>query len=127
MFWNRYFFPSFLAMLVVVSFHWLGCLNDLYNRIWWYDIPLHFLGGLWVALFTLWITSTQYGLCLKKYVTIKNLLLFVFCFGIAWEFLELALRFNSISDVGYVWDTTHDLIMDVLGASLVSFFYRKSL
>jgi len=127
MFWNPYFIPSFVVMLVVVAFHWLGSLQDFYSTVYWYDFPMHFMGGAWVALCTLWIISTSQGSFLKKFLSIRNLMLFVFVFGIAWEFLEIALRFTSIHDAGYLWDTTHDLIMDVLGAGVVSWVYTKSI
>lgn len=125
MFWNRYFIPSFLVMLVVVAFHWLGSLQDFYSTTEWYDFPMHFMGGVWVALFTLWVLSTQYGAKLLRFLTIRNLIVFVFVFGALWEVLELVLHFTNIHDIGYLWDTTHDLIMDVLGAGLVSLIYKK--
>ena len=127
MFWNKYFIPSFLVMLVVAAFHWLGALQDYYSKVLWYDIPMHFMGGVWVALFTLWVVSTQYGSYFKKYLGIRNLILFVFVFGFAWEILELILRFNSISDVGYTFDTVKDLIIDMLGAGMVVCIYKKSI
>lgn len=127
MFWNKYFLPSFLVMLLVAVLHWFGSLNYLYFITNWYDFPMHFLGGAWVALFTLWAVSTQYGSFFKKYVTLRNLVLWVFFVGVAWEFLELALQFTNFHDIGYTWDTSHDLIMDIVGASFIAFVCKKSI
>lgn len=125
MFWNIYFIPSVLFMLLVVGLHWVGTLNQFYFSTEWYDIPMHFLGGVWVALFTLWALSTQYGVFFKKFLNIRNLLVWVFIVGVAWEVFELAMHFNSIHDIGYTSDTTLDLIMDMLGAGAVVCFYKK--
>jgi hypothetical protein len=114
-------------MLLVVSLHWFGTLKDFYYLTNWYDFPMHFLGGAWVALFSLWAVSTQYGTFFKKYISIKSLILWTLAVGIAWEFLEIGLHFNNIHDIGYAWDTTHDLIMDVVGASVVAAIYKKAI
>lgn len=126
MFWNRFFLPSFLVLVLVAVLHWFGSVSDLYSTTDWYDFPMHFLGGMWVALSTLWISYTSYGTFLKKYVSVRNLILFTFVFGFAWEILELLMHFTTIHDVGYAWDTTHDLIMDTLGAFVVTRIYKKS-
>ena len=127
MFWNKYFIPSFLVMLLVTGLHWIGTLNDFYFSTEWYDFPMHFLGGVWVALFSLWAVSTQYGTFFKKFLSIKSLILWTLVVGVTWEFLELGLHFNNIHDIGYALDTTYDLIMDVLGAGVVAFVYKKSI
>lgn len=127
MFWNKYFFPSIIVMLLVVAFHWLGSLQDLYSTVDWYDIPMHFFGGVWVALFALWAIGTQYGTFFKKYLSVSSLLLWVLFVGVSWEVLELALKFNSIDDMGYAFDTTFDIILDMLGAAAVVSIYKNNI
>ncbi|HEY0907879.1 MAG TPA: hypothetical protein VGE35_00860 [Candidatus Paceibacterota bacterium] len=125
MFWNRYFIPSFVLMVIIAALHWVGSLSDYYSADSLFDVPMHFMGGAWVALFALWFIATQYGAFLRKFLSVRNLLVFVFVFGVAWEFLELALKFNTIYDTGYGFDTTVDLIMDMIGATVVVRLYGK--
>ncbi len=127
MFWNRYFLPSFALMVFIAVLHWIGALSDYYSTTEWYDIPMHFMGGAWVALFGLWVTGTSYGAFLGPFVNIRNLFLYTLAVGVAWEFLELALEFNSLGDVGYWPDTMLDLVMDLLGTSVVVGIYKKTI
>jgi hypothetical protein len=127
MFWNKYFRPSVIIMLVVVALHWAASLEGLYWSLRWFDIPMHFLGGLWTLLFLLWVVSTQYASRYKKYITFQNVFLFVLAVGVLWELHELALRFTSFDDSGYWYDTGHDIIMDMLGAAFGVLVYRKEI
>lgn len=112
-------------MLLITALHWIGSYNDYYSATSPFDIPMHFMGGAWVALFGLWASETTYGAFLKRFVSIRSLLIYVLVVGIAWEFLELALGFNSAAEAGYWSDTFTDLIMDMLGASVVACIYGK--
>jgi len=125
MFWNKYFWPSFLVMIIVVGLHWFASLNDIYDTVWWYDIPMHFLGGLWVFLFALWVTHTRYGRSPLRRTPARDILVFVLFVGIFWEILEIFLSFTHFSDPGYFFDTPKDLVMNTLGAVFGSLFYKK--
>ncbi|MEK7607486.1 MAG: hypothetical protein AAB484_00980 [Patescibacteria group bacterium] len=125
MFWNKYFWPSFLVMILVVGLHWFALLNDIYDTVQWYDIVMHFLGGLWVFLFVLWAIHTQYGRFFLKHASIRNLIFFVLVVGVLWEILEIVLGFMHFSDPGYGFDVFKDLVIDILGAICGSIFYKK--
>ncbi len=112
-------------MLLVVALHWVASYEGLYWSLDWYDIMMHFLGGLWACLFALWALNTQYGVGLRKYISIRNLILFVIVVGVAWELLEIVLKFTSITDAEYLGDTSLDIVMDMLGAGFAIYFYRK--
>lgn len=112
-------------MIIVVGLHWFASLHDLYDTVWWYDIPMHFLGGLWVFLFILWVTDTGYGRLLLKRSPVRDALIFVLIVGVFWEILEIILSFTRFSDPGYFFDTPKDLAMNTLGAALGSVFYKK--
>jgi hypothetical protein len=86
---------------------------------------MHFLGGLWVYLFILWSSHTQYGTWLLPYISKKKLLMFVITAGLLWELLELALHFTSFGDERYLSDTPMDLIMDMIGAVVGSKLYKR--
>ncbi len=127
MFWNRFFLPSVIVMCAVTVFHWIGTLNDLYVNVFWYDIPMHYFGGVWVALCAMWVISTRYIPCISHLFSPLGILGVVLFVGIAWEVLELLLRFNAVTDVGYISDTLADIVMDMLGALSVVYITRDFL
>ncbi len=124
MFWNRYFWPSVSVMVVVVGLHWFASLNDIYDTVWWYDIPMHFLGGLWLFLFGLWVVNTQYGNIFLRHTSVKSLIFFVLVIGVLWEIHEIVFGFMHFSDPGYFFDTFKDLTMDIIGALFGSVFIK---
>ncbi len=125
MFWNRYFRPSFILMLVVVALHWLASINGWYWTTNWYDSMMHLLGGLWVFLFALWVAHTKYAQKFLKDLSVRNLLIFVLVVGVLWEIHEIVFGFTDFFDPGYPLDTTKDLVMDMLGGALGAFIYKK--
>lgn len=114
-------------MLLVVGLHWVASIEGLYWTVNWYDIMMHFLGGLWTLLFILWVVSTQYASLLKKYVSVFSLILAVIAVGIIWEWHEIFFQFTSFSDRGYWFDTNKDLVMDTLGAIFGILVYKKDI
>lgn len=127
MFWNKFFIPSICVMLFVVGLHWVASIEGLYWTVDWFDVMMHFLGGLWTLLFILWVISTQYVSGLKKYVSISSLIIAVIVVGIIWEWHEIFFRFTSFSDPGYWFDTNKDLVMDTLGAIFGILVYKKDI
>lgn len=100
---------SVLFVLAVLQF--LGEAHFLQWRFWWYDIMLHFLGGLWVGLFLVWILRR-----VEKNASLIFVVVGVLCIGIAWELFEIVI--GSPRETRYYLDTIIDLIMDVVGALL---------
>lgn len=85
----------------------------LYWKYLWLDIPVHFLGGVTVALgFAVCVYSR-----IRIPVQIKSLLgymLVVFLVGISWELFEISSKI-SITEPDFIPDTLLDLCMDMLG------------
>ncbi|MSU55183.1 MAG: hypothetical protein EXS46_01420 [Candidatus Taylorbacteria bacterium] len=93
----------------------------LYSYYWWFDIPLHFVGGFCLASLTLW--SFYPLILIGKRVPRRTTVLFMavagsFVFGVAWEIFEYfsGITFNTIGS--YPLDTVKDLIVDMLGGYL---------
>lgn len=127
MFWNKYFWPSIAVLILVTLLHWVASFEGLYWTLAWYDIMMHLLGGMWVALFLLWASHTQYGGFLNRYMSIKNLIIGVIVVGLLWEGLELYMKFTDTADSEYLSDSSLDMLMDVIGGFFVAFLYRKDL
>lgn len=115
---KRFSFPI-LAIFIFVIFVVQSCAAywHLYFRYWWLDIPVHIMGGTWIALFGL---ASYYSSVNKK----EYSPLFVFSLavattlvvGLAWEIFEFTIN-RGIGDVGIsLGDTLKDLVDDFVGA-----------
>lgn len=86
----------------------------LYWRLWWYDIMMHFLGGVVVgglaaALLVRLMPSLSWRAMLGGVVVS------ILAVGIGWEIFEYAAgMFAGVDNI--VGDTLLDLVMDTLGA-----------
>ena len=101
-----YFFilPLIFATLVLIL-HVYGMEHQLYAKIWWYDIILHFLGGVSIALFA--------RIFSKKWWVIVGT---VFCAAIAWEIFEYIAGIAVLPGQSYWPDTIKDICMGTLGS-----------
>jgi hypothetical protein len=114
-------------MLIIVALHWVGSIYSFYYILDWYDIVMHFLGGAWVVLFSLWVLNTQYAKKLSGLSSFLHLLAIVLVVGVLWEALEIYMGFTAFADPRYWFDTPMDLLMDLLGGGYGAFLYRKTL
>jgi len=89
---------------------------------------LHFLGGLCVAFFVLWLVSWKSDL--KNWSRGKILfvaLLGAIAVGVLWEVYELYFSLTFLSDgARYFADTTKDLTMDLVGG-FFGFLWTRNL
>lgn len=98
---------STLAVLHVLALQFF-----LYWKFHWFDMPMHFLGGVVVGL--LLYTMRDLGVSLipaqPRWFVV---LLFVLMFAVAWEIYEVLIGIEIMGD--YVKDTLSDLILGALG------------
>lgn len=101
---------------VILYLNAIALEHFFYWTYWWYDIVMHFLGGAFVGSATAWalvrfgvargMTTTQ-----RAYAALAAILVV----GIGWEVFEYVNGF-FIGETNIFFDTTLDLIMDVIGA-----------
>ncbi|PJE74440.1 MAG: hypothetical protein COV01_00165 [Candidatus Taylorbacteria bacterium CG10_big_fil_rev_8_21_14_0_10_41_48] len=125
MFFNRYFVPSFALIIIIALLHYLALDRAYYWTISWYDIMMHFLGGVWVALFALWIFSSRKISFLPTHISFLQIVSLVICVGIVWELYEIMFGLTFVSDPEYWGDTILDLVMDTIGGICVAFSIRN--
>lgn len=100
---------------------------SLYWKLWWYDIPMHFLGGLILGGIAVWF----FGSLHERFEYFRGLsvpvftLGFVLFGGIAWEIYEYHYGLSYNPMIGYWVDTLKDLSMDVVGCFSVLWYYQK--
>jgi hypothetical protein len=111
-----------ITFLVLIGYFLAGGWN-LYNRLSWIDSALHFLGGMWVANFILYLAEQYKAI---RFLRTKNKINFVILVALVtlvavfWEFFEFSLSYfnENIVDVQkkFYTDTILDLAFDLLGA-----------
>lgn len=119
-FW--YYIFIFLAQV-------LGCICNLYNTVWWYDIFAHFLSGV----FTFHIGLVMLDNFNNKNDSLLFKVFFCICFSafvaLMWEVVEFTGDNLFSSDVQHsldtgVVDTMEDMIVAMIGSSLYGIFYK---
>lgn len=106
---------TLVLLLMLLGFHIYAMKHYWYIKYNFVDIPMHFLGGVCLALSVLYITKKT------RYVVPFTLIL-----GIFWEIFEV--RYNltgwPFGTTGYKLDTAGDIFMDILGGVFVWLVYR---
>ena len=113
----------FLVMIAVVN-----GFADYYHWYWiyrWFDMPMHFSGGAWLAAFGVW---WQYS---KKQVTVPTFsallavcLVYALSIGLLWEAYEAVVGFITVGHANAMSDTLSDLFFDSLGGSVVAILVK---
>jgi hypothetical protein len=102
------------------AFYW-------YSAMWWFDIPMHIMGGMFLAL-------SAGALFFKKLLplhfkeVIVVILLFVLIIGLGWEIFEyLVQTIIKGAQLANFPDSVKDMLMDLLGGILASIFVLRRL
>lgn len=103
-----------LSVLLSVA-EYFAILNSLYWKMVWFDVPMHFLGGVTIAVFLV---------ALLMHFRPRLFLLGVFGISVLWEVFEYLAGFPR--EANYRFDTSLDLLMDALGALFVYVIARVS-
>lgn len=116
------------APLSVFGLYWVGLTFDIYKSFPPLDIPTHFLGGVAITYF--FRAAIRHSQALVGEIPLPIQILFaITCTGtttVLWEFYEnFADSFLSTSMVRGVQDTIVDLFVGLLGALVLSLFYRN--
>lgn len=126
---------GFWIVLFIIIINFLLGFKYNFYRFDWFDISLHFLGGLGVYL----ILYPYFRKGLADMLWLEQTILLVgttALVGIIWEFAEysftaipgiIPLPWDGLSFIGDLPDTLTDLSMDILGALFASIlhFIRK--
>ena len=123
-------FPTSILLAIILcifAVQLAAVYRHLYFFFWWLDIPMHILGGLWIALagLTVYFSSSHFE---RDFPPI-----FVFAFGVAitlviglgWEIYEFAID-HAVGDLDIsLADTLKDLSDDLAGALLGAFIFIR--
>ncbi len=99
-----------------------------YSSIWWFDMPMHFLGGFFIGLLGMYLFSPcQGGVPERRGGEILKLSLFILLIGISWEIFEIIVH-NAITHESFnLLDTASDVFFDLSGGlSAIIYICRKN-
>lgn len=118
-------FPIFLVVLIVAiavvngfaeSYYW-------YWRMRWFDMPMHFSGGVWLAGAAVWWRYYRNGKIAVSFLQIlMTCLLAALGVGLLWEVFEAWLSFVTVGHINAMPDTLGDLLFDTTGGTVVAVF-----
>lgn len=107
---SLYFIVVMLVLhLAATAFYW-------YVSVPWYDMLMHTLGGIFLAIFTTALFA-RYIMVLDRYETFVTLLLAVLIVGGLWEYFEYAMQYfvRGSAELANIPDSIVDLVCDMLG------------
>lgn len=105
------------TIVFLIAFSTLAVLHNiaihlyLYWSVWWFDIPMHFFGGVIVALG--FFTLRDLKLFPNSWLRLLPILLLVLGVACIWEFYEVFIGIPMLAD--YIFDTSLDLVMGLVG------------
>ncbi|HEY4511413.1 MAG TPA: hypothetical protein VJH55_01085 [Candidatus Paceibacterota bacterium] len=110
--------PPFIAALVVLIavLHYAAIVFYLYWAYWWFDIMMHVLGGMAVGLLLYWFLYRSAIVSIPRLPSWGVVLVGTIVVGVGWEIFEYVIHLTYTNKESYVFDTSVDLLMDVVGA-----------
>jgi len=122
------YLPAFGILVVIGILHNIGGIVFNAYDVWWWDILLHFLGGVWLALSGFWFF--YYSRFVKGFLRTAGRFFFatlvpVLIIGLAWEVFEYMFGLTFVLP-GERWgvDTIGDVFVDIAGGMAVYLYYR---
>lgn len=124
-----------LAILFVFAALFLGEFHSYYERYWWWDIALHSFSGLLLGLVGFLLVyvlneSTRIDINMRAGFVALFAFAFAVVAGTVWEIFEFTvdqffgtqMQKPMLGDPSGLTDTMWDLIVDTLGAAVISGF-----
>lgn len=115
---RKLLFAQFTLLAITALLYFLGFFLYLHWVFWWYDILLHLLGGAWVVLVSMWLLKVS-----NKVQPWASIIAVVIMIGALWEVFEMLI--GAPRESNYLFDTSLDLLMDVIGAVGAIIFVRR--
>lgn len=127
---SNFFGSVFILIVIIGGLHYIADVFNLYWEVWWFDLMMHFLGGFWIALSTLWLIYFSpffEGKSKSFKVFLLSGIVGAMLIGILWEIFEYATD-STYTAHNYILDTSTDLVADFIGGVVaVLYVYYRSL
>jgi len=122
-----------LTVLFVFAALFLGEIRDYYDRLWWWDMALHASSGLMLGIFGFLLVfvlnqDPRVQMSLRPHFVALFAFMFAVTIGALWEIFEFTMdkvfgtnmQKPMLGDDSGLTDTMWDLILDALGALIIS-------
>lgn len=106
----------FLLNYFAVKFYW-------YYSIWYFDMPMHFLGGFSTGLVVIWLLSFFNSSFILTSKLIFKIIFGVLLIGILWEVFEILVNNITVQNSFNILDTTSDIFFDLAGGLFAIFYF----
>ncbi|MFH1188481.1 MAG: hypothetical protein V1652_01395 [bacterium] len=123
-----------LSFISIAAFHIIATIFHWYWLIRWLDIPMHFIGGVFVTLVFYWLFERifphHFNIHHSFWTTLLFVLGWVALIGVLLELMEFSLdvcfihKSLSVMQQQGLRDTMGDLCMDLLGGMILAFFMK---
>ncbi|OGG57710.1 hypothetical protein A2853_00550 [Candidatus Kaiserbacteria bacterium RIFCSPHIGHO2_01_FULL_55_17] len=117
---QRILWAQLLTVFALALLTWLAIGYSLYWRFWWFDIPMHILGGVWAGFCAAWLLARR-----DEIFSLVLCIVFALAVGIGWEIFEYSEGIAMPQYLSYPLDTVKDIFMGLLGASLAFLIARR--
>jgi hypothetical protein len=125
---NKHILSLTILIALIAFLHIFAMKFNLYFAIWWFDLAMHFLGGLWCGLFVVYCFA-EHQKRLGKSLKVSDVFLAgivgAIVIGSAWEVYEYVFGLTYTSKSSYRLDTILDMCMDVLGGLVAAFSLKR--
>ncbi len=119
--WNGYLRMSIILFAILaVSFLYFDLVLQFSNTYWWWDSYEHYLGGIVVGFFALWLGTLRFN----RRISLSHTVAFLLVIGITWELMEIVYPLGDSRFFSYAVDTSKDIILDALGA-ITAWYWSK--
>lgn len=123
MFRKKLAVSSFILVACISVLHFIATTFYWYLVIPWFDMAMHTLGGIFLAMFgaTLFSGSVQRSSSAQNFFLLLSI---VFIVGFGWEIFEYIVQFviRGSVQLANVPDSISDMVCDVVGGILGFFF-----
>lgn len=122
---KRIFTRAALATLGTFALNSLGIWLSLYSIFWWYDMPMHFFGGLFTGLLVIVVflrrqSFFEYSILKTSFIVLAAVLVI----GVAWELYEHL--FDIVAGRNQIiLDSISDIFFDLAGGLQAVFVYLR--
>ncbi len=109
----------FILNFLANKFHW-------YYSIWWFDMPMHFMGGFWLGMVFFWFFKVRKLSLLVNLSLVTKLIAWVLLIGVGWELFEyFFINYMAQNNFDLI-DTLSDLFFDLFGGiTAVAFLLKR--
>jgi len=106
----------FALFVLIGFFDFIANKFYFYWTVWWFDVMMHFIGGLLACMLVVLFLNTYYKTKnLDKHKNKIIIILGVLIISVLWEIYELSIGSTSFADSDYMVDTISDFLMDFIG------------